>query len=1036
MEKIKRFKSLKGLLVLLLTGLMVLTFIPSLKAFTTQRINVTYNWSVYNYYGDYWGVRLDYDIPDSYIIPLDLTVPANSYSVNSKGSIDSKVIFIDDETGTSQSVTFLQLYYDGFMPYQGLTNGFTLEFTPSVLAQIGITYEDIDSISVQIVQDTLYNGGAGVPSGYLSYFLENATSYYTKFNPINIIYIDKNEVYDTQILEVGDSFVTITDPTPPNGFEFEGWETITGEFFTFEFIENNWLNEDDELILNAVYKPIELTPEQIIQEGYIARNYITGWEAISTGGTSWVMRLQGDLINSNYSYIYINLPITDISITSSSSVTLYDEETNTYSSFYLGAILPFIYEFDDYFYFMITPELLEYADLPVLKYDSISITYAQTGDYDGGAGVPSDYINFFNEYAVVYEKYMKPVTVNFINNNETYDVQELYSGMPVAPTPPTPPEGYRFLGWYYDNNRGKFDFNTYIDTSALNEDNELYLYARYTYIGLEDFTINYYSEGELINSQVIASGESIPLFTPPEYEMPLNYDFIGWRNPDGELFNNVNYINPSWIDENNEVRFDAQYVNYLEREIIVEYYDQNILYHTETITEGMPVAPLDPTPPEGYEFNGWKTINGDLFSYYYIDNEWLDRYNIGTILRPEYIYKLRLDAFYIVEQISVGEALYGDKIGVLIYDKDILIDTTLYDVGDYIIEPSIPTYDSNKYSFNGWRTHDGTFFNFSLPITEDLINDRQEIILNASYKTILTNTEEIYIQFYGYAGAGLQSFILSNEYAYDVYGDDFYFPVDRLESYENILDNLDGVTPIPEGYTFRGWKYEDGTPFTFNYYSSDYIVDTELDSGSDLPQINIYANIVPDYATTEIYKGIFYDRFQIHEIQLVVGTSFTRPPDPTIPEGYRFLGWKLPDGQLYSFTNFVPEKTYKSDGTYVYNINEANEIIFTAVYVEVGEEIDSGLETPLRLPDSINGLITSIGFNNPFGRIIIFLIFIIGFSILLVKLRANLMIHFIIDLTLTGLFIYLGFLPIYAIIIILLLLLLIAFTTFKQKEGI
>jgi len=74
------------------------------------------------------------------------------------------------------------------------------------------------------------------------------------------------------------------------------------------------------------------------------------------------------------------------------------------------------------------------------------------------------------------------------------------------------------------------------------------------------------------------------------------------------------YVN--FYNENSSFSFDVYKIKFYTGLVL---YDEEYFY-------GIPTTPVDPTPPEDYEFLGWKTVSGDLYEFTWITPAMLDEY--------------------------------------------------------------------------------------------------------------------------------------------------------------------------------------------------------------------------------------------------------------------------------------------------------------------------------------------------------------------------------------------------------------------------
>ena len=128
-----------------------------------------------------------------------------------------------------------------------------------------------------------------------------------------------------------------------------------------------------------------------------------------------------------------------------------------------------------------------------------------------------------------------------------------------------------------------------------------------------------------------------------------------------------------------------------------------------------------------------------------------------------------------------------------------------------------------------------------------------------------------------------------------------------------------------------------------------------------------------------------------------------KPIDPDYPN-LKFLGWYLEDGTLYDFTNPIPFNPMLID------------VILSAKFVFKQPAGTDG--TNDNTPSAFTNILTIIGFNNTTGKLIIFILTIVVITVLSLWLKLEAFIIMIVDTLVFSLFIFLGWLPLYAIIIL------------------
>lgn len=116
----------------------------------------------------------------------------------------------------------------------------------------------------------------------------------------------------------------------------------------------------------------------------------------------------------------------------------------------------------------------------------------------------------------------KKVTVTFLEYGDSNEVLISPNNV-VSPLDDPVRDGYRFLGWYLDDEL--FDFDT-----PITED--ITLVAKWEKIDYEEYEVKFIVDGEIVHSEIVDEGLSISMPDSPTKE---GYQFLGWYYQD-ELF--------------------------------------------------------------------------------------------------------------------------------------------------------------------------------------------------------------------------------------------------------------------------------------------------------------------------------------------------------------------------------------------------------------------------------------------------------------------------------------------------------------------
>jgi hypothetical protein len=166
---------------------------------------------------------------------------------------------------------------------------------------------------------------------------------------------------------------------------------------------------------------------------------------------------------------------------------------------------------------------------------------------------------------------------------------------------------------------------------------------------------------------------------------------------------------------------------------------------------------------------------------------------------------------------------------------------------------------------------------------------------------------------------------------------------------------------------------------------------------------------------------IFYSGLrQYASVSYYDNVDIVLPSNPTGPAGYNFIGWRTITGELFSVDNVKPE--YKDENGYIF---------LYAVFANVRGETFVPTNPSPNTPNSIFVLMDAIGIYNDAGFMIVYFIIMAIIIVTLLYFKLNSAIVLMISLLVTGIFIYLGWLPIFVIILMAMLFLIGIFTAFK-----
>lgn len=169
------------------------------------------------------------------------------------------------------------------------------------------------------------------------------------------------------------------------------------------------------------------------------------------------------------------------------------------------------------------------------------------------------------------------------------------------------------------------------------------------------------------------------------------------------------------------------------------------------------------------------------------------------------------------------------------------------------------------------------------------------------------------------------------------------------------------------------------------------------------------------------YDNLFLSQSYLDDVSLTyepnINTDYPTPTNSYFR--YDFAGWLYEDGTLADLSNI----------DFSYNIN--GYISLTADYKLV-MAIDGDIEDIDNTPSALDHILTVTGFNNPNGKLLIYGFILILTTVLLRLAKLETFIVILVELIIFGVFIFLGWLPIYVIIILGLIFILSLIKTFSK----
>jgi hypothetical protein len=173
----------------------------------------------------------------------------------------------------------------------------------------------------------------------------------------------------------------------------------------------------------------------------------------------------------------------------------------------------------------------------------------------------------------------------------------------------------------------------------------------------------------------------------------------------------------------------------------------------------------------------------------------------------------------------------------------------------------------------------------------------------------------------------------------------------------------------------------------------------------------------PVYINHNAYRVIFISGLQIYSTQFFTN-KIIEPVDPPPFDGeYDFVGWRDSKGNIWNFND--------GGGTLILNnLQLSSNTGYLYAYFDTSSPIDGSgvgsIETPtVNAPDSITTILTAFGLASSKGYIFLYVVLILALTIGLLSLKVGMFATMIANLSLTALFMFLGYLPVFASIILI-----------------
>ena len=485
----------------------------------------------------------------------------------------------------------------------------------------------------------------------------------------------------------------------------------------------------------------------------------------------------------------------------------------------------------------------------------------------------------------------------------------IYESTIIAPAAPTK-TGYDFGGW-----------EGYAEGDTMPAENVTFKAIWTAHV----YNVNYYVDGELVHTDPVAFGATVPAYTYVPEDAGIS--FVGWgeADPAGKAMpaEDINVYGTTGLNTYN-----------------VTFTINGEEYAVVPFAYGAAVTAPEYTVAEGYTFSGWDvpatmpaqniTIDATLTAntytaYFYLTEEDMNEGNYWKKVDAVYGTEIafpedpEIDGFYFdgwdndATVMGAGDMYFvamttAIEYLVEVYDEngDCINDWIAY-WGDEITEADLDEMSKEGYDFAGWYADEDLAVKHTFPV-----------VVNADVAFYAKFTVQGYKVFYYVDGA---------EYDYDAY---------EFGADVTLRDAL-----VKEGYEFSGWKDADGN-------------DAVLPDTMPAEDITVYGTwtVLQYTATFNAGAGAFANGSKEIAIDVDYGTTPVAPEEPTLA-GYSFVGWDPElapmgiEGATYTAKFSAGDSTYKvitktMNTAGEYDVNEETITVATDTVITLTPDVKTG----------------------------------------------------------------------------------------------
>lgn len=450
----------------------------------------------------------------------------------------------------------------------------------------------------------------------------------------------------------------------------------------------------------------------------------------------------------------------------------------------------------------------------------------------------------------------KTYNVKFMNGDVQHDANTVkYDGAYSLPAVPTK-AGSTFVGWV--------DAEGNAMPATHTTDGDVTFYAKWA---TSAFDAKFYLDAAKTELHATESVEFGAAITAPTEPSKTGYTFKGWSLDGSTVLADLGTMDTEGKD------FIAVFEALSSG---VTFYDGDTVLETKTGNFGDKINAIDDPPKAGYTFAGWVYANGDAVTF---------PVTLG------------------LDPISVYAKWTANPIFIEFYDGESFISGGEQNCGEAIAAPEAPT--KAGYNFVGWVDAEGNAMPATVPTADAKYYTKYEaanynVTFKADGETVRSEEalfgstivppdapSKVGNTFKGWAVEGTTDIVTFDDNTTVPVGGVTYVAIFEVNTYkityyvDNVIVNVD---EYKYGDKVTAYNYTPEAGASFGGWT------TTIPETMPANDVNIYGTTSTNaYTVTFNVNGVEYTRLSFNYGETVTA------PQYTVPEGYSFSGWNLPE---------------------------------------------------------------------------------------------------------------------------------------------